>query len=188
MNPLLMLATTAIATATPKDGGMDLSTLGLVGFVFGILALLYTYNLTQTRDGLEKQIRQKKRALMRVSAELKEVNAELKARRGDLDSILSSEVEKIDKVTANKPMSDGIKRGHWDRLGEMERTSTGEGSELGRLEEEREEIERMIEATRDKYHKRMLDEKSFSNITQDYQKKLIELETKIKKRKGEGKK
>ncbi|MCX6695577.1 MAG: hypothetical protein NTU61_04715 [Candidatus Altiarchaeota archaeon] len=45
---------------------------------------------------------------------------------------------------------------------------------------EKEEIEKMIDMARSKYHKRELDEESFREIIRDNQKKVIELELRIK--------
>ena len=42
----------------------------------------------------------------------------------------------------------------------------------------------MIEMTKAKYHTRAIDEKSFSNIIEDYQKRLIEIEAKLRKMSG----
>ena len=48
------------------------------------------------------------------------------------------------------------------------------------LQKEKEEIEKMMAIAKAKYHKRELDEESFREIIRDNQKKVIELELKIR--------
>jgi len=55
----------------------------------------------------------------------------------------------------------------------------GETNELDSLKKERDRLKYMINRTKIKYHKREIDEESFREIVRDYQKKLIEVETKI---------
>ncbi len=62
------------------------------------------------------------------------------------------------------------------------------GSELERLQKERDQIDYMINLTKIKFHKRKIDEESFREIARDYQKKLIEVEAKIDELTGEEKK
>jgi hypothetical protein len=57
--------------------------------------------------------------------------------------------------------------------------------DLNDLVKEKAEIESEIELTKTKYHKRLIDEESFREIVRDQQKKLIEIETRIKSIKGE---
>lgn len=51
--------------------------------------------------------------------------------------------------------------------------------ELSSLKKERDRINYMVNLTKTKYHQRKLDEESFREIVRDYQKTLIEIETKI---------
>jgi hypothetical protein len=62
-------------------------------------------------------------------------------------------------------------------------TTTGEAATTKSVEElqkEKEELEKMMAIAKAKYHKRELDEESFREIIRDNQKKVIELELKIK--------
>ncbi|MBN2014308.1 MAG: hypothetical protein JW778_03930 [Candidatus Altiarchaeota archaeon] len=52
--------------------------------------------------------------------------------------------------------------------------------ELIKLLDEKNRVEEMIELAKTKYHRRALDEESFREIIRDHQKKLIEIEAKIK--------
>lgn len=61
----------------------------------------------------------------------------------------------------------------------------GVEDELTTLKKERDRIEYMINLTKTKFHKRKLDEESFREIVRDYQKKLIEIETRIKELESE---
>ncbi|MFH1402967.1 MAG: carboxypeptidase regulatory-like domain-containing protein [Candidatus Altiarchaeota archaeon] len=60
-----------------------------------------------------------------------------------------------------------------------------EGDELSALQHEMHELEYMINLTKIKYHKRGIDEESYREIIRDYQKRLIEVEAKIKSLKGD---
>ena len=57
--------------------------------------------------------------------------------------------------------------------------------ELGGLLKDKQEIESMIELSKSKYHKRLIDDESFREIVRDQQKNLIEVEAKIRSLKGE---
>ncbi len=52
--------------------------------------------------------------------------------------------------------------------------------EIERLKKQRAEMDEMITLTKNKYHKREIDDQSFREIMRDYQKKMIELETKMR--------
>ncbi len=52
------------------------------------------------------------------------------------------------------------------------------------LKGERDRLQKMLELTKSKYHRRELDEESFREITREHQQKLIELESQIKELEG----
>jgi hypothetical protein len=55
----------------------------------------------------------------------------------------------------------------------------GPEDELMKLKKDRDRIQYMINLTKTKFHKRKLDEESFREIVRDYQKRIIEIETRI---------
>ena len=59
---------------------------------------------------------------------------------------------------------------------------------LHKLRERKEEIEDIEKAIRSKYYQKKIDAESFKKIMQDYEKKLAELEVKIKRFERKGKK
>lgn len=63
---------------------------------------------------------------------------------------------------------------------EKEKTTKEKSSELEKLIKKRAEMEEMIALTKNKYHRREIDDQSFREIMRDYQKKLIEVEAKIR--------
>ncbi|MFH0862522.1 MAG: carboxypeptidase-like regulatory domain-containing protein [Candidatus Altiarchaeota archaeon] len=67
----------------------------------------------------------------------------------------------------------------WDHLGSKNRGPTPD-----ELKAEKAEIEKMIEMTRVKYHKRQIDEETLKNIVKDKQERLIEIESKIRELDG----
>jgi hypothetical protein len=175
---LLMLTPCASAQSS-------LESLGYVALGFGILALLYSYHLTQTKKGLEAQIAKEKGILRRLQDEVT-ANQEIIERQGSealRGSRLSDEIKKTEGIITAKTKQDGLRKEYWERLEQMT-SHTTEETELKRLLDERAETQSMIELTKEKYHTRAIDEKSFSDITGEYQKKLIELETRIRKLKG----
>ena len=70
----------------------------------------------------------------------------------------------------------------WDHLG-----SKKAGPTLKDMTAEKAEIEKMLEMTRVKYHKRQIDEETLKNIVKDKQERLIELESKIREQEAKTK-
>ena len=171
-----------MASSASAEGGLE--SLGYVALVLGILGLAYTYGLTQTKNGLEASIKRDKAVLRKLREEIKETKKDLEIHKSEVDDRVSAEVEKVQDMSKVNH-DDGLDREYWDRIGQMELPAQ-EKSKLEKLADEKTELERMIELTKEKYHTRVIDEKSFSDITGEYQKKLIEVEAKIRKAKGEG--
>jgi len=72
------------------------------------------------------------------------------------------------------------KRLYWDRFSET-LNKTQSGGELTELQSRKKDLEDMVELTKRKYHRREIDEKSFSEIIKDQQKQIIEVESRIRK-------
>jgi len=96
---------------------------------------------------------------------------------------LTEEIRKARELIEEKYNKDTLRKGYWKRIETMGIPT--ENPSIQKLMEEMNEIRGMLEITKIKYHTRAIDEKSFSNITQEYQKRLIELETKMRKLHGE---
>jgi len=186
MKRALIFLTLAATSASAESG---LESLGYVAFALGLLSLLYSYNLTKGKTGLEAKIAREKVLLKKMRKEIQDHKEQLDAWKKqesvEVDGKVAHEIEKASTgVVHDRDDADGLRMEYWDRLGHMD-SPTPEDPSVKKLVEEKKEIEGMIELTKMKYHTRELDEHSFSNITQEYQKRLIELEAKIKKQKGE---
>lgn len=180
-------ALTLLLLAAPASAQSGVESLGYIALALGILSLLYSHNLTRGKRGLEAQIAREKAILKKLRGEVQTCRDELEKHRIEaqaaVDEKTASEIRKAGESAHVMRESDGLRKEYWDRLGHM---GVAENAELKKLLDEKQEIEGMIELTKAKYHTRAIDEKSFSDITEEYQKKLIELEAKIRKLKGEG--
>ena len=179
--------TTANQTAAATPHGT--STIEMICFVvtiLGIAALAYSYLLTQTQDGLEAQAANLKRLIEKQRAEIRENESLIAKQREDLgktvDWRVAEEAAKAGKLSQAKRQqpADSLRMEYWKRLQDM----SFEGGEVDKLEAQRKEMENIIELTKTKYHSRVIDEKTFGEIVGEYEKKLIELESKINKARG----
>jgi hypothetical protein len=157
--------------------------------VLGLLSLGYNLALILQKKQLNKKISSKDGFVRKLQTELREKEQHLK---DDERKILQQKqiIEEQRKLVETSPLTQQLKktqgnqdfsmeRRHWERLDKV--GSPSENTPLKPLLTERDDINGLIELAKVKYHTRAIDEKSFSNITEDYQKRLIELESKIKK-------
>jgi len=178
----------------PKCPGEDLQLFSYILIGISALAIFYSYRLSTAKTGLDSKIDRNKKILMRQKEELKANKGKLKKQIGIMTSRqekkMLEEIEKSKAITGmRKPRHDVLQKAYWDKIGKISETKVREGDtmELEKLEDEHSEIKKMIELTKSKYYKRVIDEGTFNEITKDYQKKLIELESKIAKLKVEEK-
>jgi len=178
---LILLA--ALAPLASAQSTLD--SIGLIGYVFGALAIIYAWRTTSAQGGIEERIGKEKALLIRIRQEIVSEKQTLERLRRDIkdvsDDKLKSEMKKADEKPTKKEQA-GLRNDYWNRIDEI---SGGKADpEVKKLTDERAEIQTMIEMTKAKYHTRAIDEKSFSNIIEDYQKRLIEIEAKLKKLSG----
>ena len=72
-----------------------------------------------------------------------------------------------------------MKKRFWDKLEKSFEPEVEQ--ELEKLIAEKKRLDEMIELTKSKYHRREIDESGFKNIITEYQKQLIDIESRIKK-------
>ncbi|MFH1054654.1 MAG: hypothetical protein V1744_01020 [Candidatus Altiarchaeota archaeon] len=168
-------------TLPPLSVDSGLESLGVTALILGAIALVYAYRLTNTKNGLESQILKDKALLNRIRQEIKAERETLDRLRADAKQFLDDRVGQEMKKTgsAKEVKKEGLRQEYWGRISQM--SGKVEDPELKRLMGEKAEIQSMIEITKTKYHTRAIDEKSFSNITEGYQKRLIEIEARISK-------
>jgi hypothetical protein len=184
MRPINVLCLLSLAGHASAE--TDISSIGYVGFIFGALALLYTYAQTQTKNGLDRQIRRDRSLLHRLKNEINEAKGDLEKIRFDTKSITDEmdrdEIRRIEGAPKNNKKTASLRGDYWERIDELSHDA-GHPSRQ-RLEEDKRDIETMIEMTKAKYHTRAIDEKTYTNIIEEYQKKMIEIEAKMKKLEG----
>jgi hypothetical protein len=95
----------------------------------------------------------------------------------------SAEMSRISESIDEKQRAFRVERGYWDNIDRIGDPTSS--PQISKLIDEKEEIQGMLEITKMKYHTRAIDEKSFSNITQEYQKKLIEIDSKLQRLQGD---
>ncbi|HHQ45334.1 MAG TPA: hypothetical protein ENN13_04250 [Candidatus Altiarchaeales archaeon] len=158
------------------------------GILFGVLAIAYAYHVTQSKNGLEAKISAYKKVLARQRQEIEENEARIMMQRRDLGLADEQEVRKVDSGMSRESRSGGsnLRDEFWHRLAKIDVKSKPVDLEsLESLLNQKREIEEMIDLSKAKYHTRALDEEGFNEITREYQKKLIEIESKIRKFKEE---
>ena len=105
----------------------------------------------------------------------------IKSEEKELYKDLSKCIEKFEKIFEVETLKEILEK-EKIKLG-IEGVNKEE--KLKQLYEEKEEIEKMIAAARQRYYTRKIDEESFRRIIKDYEKKLIELNIKIRSIKDE---
>lgn len=160
----------------------SMKVLFILGIFFGVCSLIYTYQRTQVKGGLEHEIRREKKLLKRLREEIAENRDALIRQRmelGEGDDAGEIAARMRESMDTSRRKASGISKHFWNKI-EIE-GSQEEVSEVDALLDEKREIEEMIKLTKNKYHRRVIDEASFNEITKDYQKKLIEVESRIRK-------
>lgn len=177
--PVLFLAGSASA-----QSGLDF--MGYVAAAFGLMSLIASYQLIYRRNGLDEQIAKKSAFLTRLQDEVREAQERLTKVRKDLADMdgQAAAVKKATLMRGANAEPEKLRKEYWDHLQKMD-DMTPTNSELRKLMEEKADVEHMVEMTKSKYLEWSMDEKSFNNIIEGYQKRIIELETMIHKIKGE---
>ncbi|MFH0862481.1 MAG: hypothetical protein V1875_05555 [Candidatus Altiarchaeota archaeon] len=159
----------------------------LAVFSIAVLSLAINLVLTLQKKRLNSEALKNDDSIKKLQTQLREDHTRLEA---DERRIKAQEqfIEKQRKTIESGPIADGMKIArqganvtdrYWERIDKV--GGPGDDPNLDKLVLERDDINSLIELTKIKYHTRAIDEKSFSNITEGYQKKLIEIESKIKR-------
>ncbi|MFH0861351.1 MAG: hypothetical protein V1921_09135 [Candidatus Altiarchaeota archaeon] len=155
------------------------------------LILVNLYNISPQVGRVTAELNKNKRVLLLQRKKIRE-NEDLLRRQqsvlSDADKKKLSEAAGEAAPGPKESQAEGTLRlEYWEKL-EKELgdtpTSVTESTHLTELRNKRKEIENMIELSKQKYHRRLLDEQSFREIVKDYQKKLIELESEISQLEG----
>ncbi len=167
-------------TAGSASAESTFDSLGYVAGIFGLLSLMLSYRLIYFSNGLDAQIIKKTAQLKRLQEETKKYETEIKKQREDgarsIDGRVESELAKAKDAASDRHRFEGLDKNYWQRIGQMD-PATADSPHLKKLMDEKAEVERMISLTKLKYLE--MDKKSFDNIMEGYQRRLIELEAKI---------
>lgn len=175
-------------------GGFVSIYLDIIILIMGVVVVINLYNISPQVQKIRVELNKNKRTILLQRKKIRENEDTLKR---NADVLSQVEEKKIMKETSrdSKEKIPFEKEGHlrleyWEKL-EKELggtpSSVTESTKLTDLRNKQVEIEKMVELSKQKYHRRLLDEQSFREIVKDYQKKLIELESEISKLEGKKK-
>ncbi|MFH1297370.1 MAG: hypothetical protein ABIJ04_08880 [Bacteroidota bacterium] len=165
----------------------------ILSIALAIMLAVIVMNLYKISPEVQKaivEVAKNKRILLIQRKKIRENEDNIK-RQGNLlsDQEKRKLFDEAGKLTGQKtPETEGrLRLEYWEKL-EKELgdtpTSVTESTQLIELRNKRKEVENMIDLSKQKYHRRLLDEQSFREIVKEYQKKLIELESEITKVEG----
>lgn len=182
---LLTLLYTLIILVT-EASAQDKLAIEIIPFiliVITIAAILYTYRLTQAKNGLEARALELKKIIEKQRTEIQENESKLRRQKEELyasvDARTLEEARKAEGLLkSKKPTNDTLRREYWDRLGQLSSPSPRK-AELEKLLSDKTSLESIIELTKIKHSTGILDNNAFSEIMAEYEKKLIELESKL---------
>lgn len=168
---------------------MTAKTLVLAAIGLCVASLAYNLILIYQKSRLSFKLAAKEGLVRKMQLDLRERQDRLDADETKIEE-QNELIEEQRQLLDTSPVHEGLRKAkdnletglqkrYWERLERL--GNPAEDSKLAGLYVERDEINGLIELAKIKYHTRVIDEKSFSNITEEYQKRLIELESKIKK-------
>ena len=158
--------------------------LGFIALVFGVASLAYTYNRTQGKSGLEAQIVKNKKLILKQRKEIEDNKVTLEQQKTQMlesekDKIMASRVSKsLENMDASHDT--GIKKEFWDKITEIGGYKD-EANGMADLLKTKKELQELINLTKSKYQSNEIDESTYNEITRDYHKRMIEVESKISK-------
>jgi hypothetical protein len=121
----LMSLVPALMASSPVKDQSSLDSLGYVAGVFGIMALLYSYQLISTRNGLDAQIAKRNAMIRKLDEDIKMKQDVATAHKGaevPLDGRVAEEVKKLEAASKTEDHN-GMPKGYWDRLQQMDSIS-----------------------------------------------------------------
>ena len=181
---LLAIAATALAIPAAAQQQSTTDILMMVITVIALASIIYTYHLTQTEKGLEHKAAELKKIIDKQRAEISQ-NQTLLAQQSrqlskDVDSRVEDEIRKAEKLAQPKKQNtDPIRMEYWGKIEKMSAPASSINTQ--KMLVEKKDLETLIEITKKKYLERELDEKAFGEIIGGYQRRLIEIESKLGK-------
>lgn len=151
------------------------------GFPWTFLLLGVTIVLVLMTYSLYSENRKLKSELIRYADIIKKQATERKIRDSMSQqknaTLVQTQPDKLDKISEIR--KEQMKKRFWDKLEKSFEPEVEQ--ELEKLIAEKKRLDEMIELTKSKYHRREIDESGFKNIITEYQKQLIDIESRIKK-------
>lgn len=174
---LLLLAITPAASAIGDANTADGNTPVILTSVISIFLILYAYILHVENTRLKNEIKKCKTRLAEY------------AHTGDAyEPVKPAKDQTETKYLDVKKSAEGggmleryTKRLYWDRLPSTIKNVSSERVELARLENKKRDLEEVIELTKKKYCQREIDEKNYTDIINENQKQIIDLEARTNK-------
>ncbi|MFH0860220.1 MAG: hypothetical protein V1921_03370 [Candidatus Altiarchaeota archaeon] len=158
----------------------------LIAFaVLCILLLKALLSLKRRRDGLKTEIYNLQGLKDGKLKEISDIESKIQKKRLSLSSEEEAAVAgEIGKITTRTAREEAALIRQWDKIEESMKTSLDAAvpdSRVDELRAEYKEIEEKINNSKKHYHKRLIDEATFREITGEYHKRLIEIETELKR-------
>jgi hypothetical protein len=150
----------------------------VLAYAIAVLALFGCYWLYSDRRDLKAALSDRETSVARLSMEVDSCRERIRSMEEKLSGEVKGEMKKATDALEASQKSTDVKGDYWDKISW---DNDPKKSELNALADERDDLQRYIERAKTKYHSRAIDDKTFSHITEDYQKKLIEVEAKMEK-------
>ncbi len=151
--------------------------IGIAALVI-IFALMVYVKRTEDRRAQDVKDELKRRAVEEKRKQLakKPAPRTYEFKEGEREE-LAKEVERISKREKRSARGEKLRQEYWQKIDTV--LGTDSEDELTKFRSEHDHLKGLIKLAEEKYHNHEIDEETFREIVKDYQKKLIELETRM---------
>ena len=144
----------------------------VLAYAIAVLALFGCYWLYSDRRSLKAALTDREMSVARLSIEVDSCRERIRSMEEKLNGEVTGEMKKATDALEASQRSADVKGDYWDK---MSWDSDPKKAELNALSDQRDDLLRYIERAKTKYHARAIDDKTFGHITEDYQRRLIEV-------------
>ena len=169
--PLLLLAIislTVLLIKAPQTGRIALAA----------AALIWVAKTYLDKVQAEKKLKKQDQELQTLRKENEENKEKLSRFQTNLEKQVGQEMKKAHPAPETRTREAAIRDDYWAKIGDL--TPLGGSKETETLEAEKQSIDQIIELTRSKFRSGIIDEGTCKKITNDYLRRLIEIESRLK--------
>jgi len=174
-----ILAVFLLAGFVSAEDGDLLTLFSILGILFGVLSISYTFKRTQAKNGLEARIKRNKKIILKQREEIQENKKILRKQGKLLEGSLEEEVEKIKDKTGSQEGS--LRRDYWDK---MESKAQHDEKRMKALKEKQNRVKEKLKILEKKKEDGDLDEIKYKEKREEYQDDLEEIQKNKKKIRG----